>query len=110
MTMFSIIPPLISGGFWYRPELQQYFVDNLNFFNSQLGGGGMAFSVNDVIIGAVGGGLAGVELDDEEILIGTNGAPVALAPGTGFLRSVNGVVSYGQPDVTINLADIVKYT
>ena len=110
MTMFSIIPALNSGVQWFRPQLQQYFVDNLNYMNSQLGGGGTSYAVNEVIIAATGGGLAGVALDDMELLIGTSGAPAALAPASGFLRSVNGVVSYGQPDVSINLADIVKYT
>ena len=110
MTMFSIIPALISGVQWDRPEIQLYFVDNLNYLNSQLGGGGTSYAVNEVIIAAVGGGLAGVALDDMELLIGTNGPPTALAPANGFLRSVNGMVSYGQPDVSINLADIVKYT
>ena len=108
MTMFSNIPVPISGSEWDLDDWVQYVIDNLNYLNSQIGGGGSSFATNEVVIGAVGGGLDGVALAAQELLIGTSGAPIALAAGTGFLRSVNGVVSYGQPDVSITLADIVK--
>ena len=110
MTMYTPIPDVVSGRSWSRDNAQEWLVDNLNYLFSQLGGGGQTLAINEVVIAATGGGLAGVALGDQELLIGTSGAPIAVAAGAGYLRSVNGVIGYGQPDVTINLADIFKYT
>ena len=98
---FTNIPIPVAGDEWNYDEIILYLIDNLNALHALVTGNvpGTTFTQNEVLIGDTGGALAGVDLPNGALLVGSNGTPVALAIGTNGqrLRVVNGVVSWVTP-------------
>ena len=98
---FTNIPVPVAGDEWNFDEIVAYVPTNLNALHDLITGTvpGTTFDENEVVIGDPGGALAGVDLPNGALLIGTGGTPVALAIGSvgQRLRAVNGVVSWVTP-------------
>ena len=114
MTMYTQIPQPNAGDEWTRAQWVQYIVDNLNFLNSLLSGmiPGSTFAVNEVLIGDVGGAVTGLAVGNGRLVRGTQTAPEAFGPPQAgeVLHGILGVPEWAAPDVSVTLADIVKYT
>ena len=65
-----------------RTDIQLYIIDNLNFLNSQLGGGpGEMFDEDELVVGGPGGVLQGLQLTTGDLVVGGATAPVAFPVG-----------------------------
>ena len=98
---FTNIPTPVAGDEWTTDQIIAYIPTNLNALHALVTGTvpGTTFAENDVVIGDTGGALAGVDLPNGALLIGTGGTPVALGIGAAGERllAINGVVQWGTP-------------
>ena len=98
---FTDIPDPVAGDEWDLDDFVLWVVNNIQAVHALYVGTtpGSTFNQNDVVIGGSGGAFVGVPLSDGSLLVGSGGAPVALAPGTPGqrLRDVNGVVQWVTP-------------
>ena len=91
----------MAGDEWDLDDFKLWIIDNIRAIHAlySLTTPGNTQQVNEVVIGDTGGTITGVALPNGGLLIGTAGAPIALAAGSFGQRLLiaSGVVYWGAP-------------
>ena len=109
---YTPIPTIVAGERWDEDDIQLYIIDNLNFLNSQLGGGpGETFDVDELVVGGPGGVLQGLQLTTGDLVVGGATAPVAfpVGPNGQVLMASGGNLGYGVIEAGADAVDVVLY-